>query len=149
MSTLSYKIRKNCIIIITKVLNLSSVSLTSQIQILSKVLKFTPTLQRNLPEMEKDIKDFTRKLRLVELFLENPELHTPDASLVKNKSNLCPPQNRNNTLESVIKFLQKQSFYLENFKNKSNISNHEGQDILNLKRNEDIIIKEADKGVAV
>ena len=99
--------------------------------------------------MEKDIKDFTRKLRLVELFLENPELHTPDASLVKNKSNLCPPQNRNNTLESVIKFLQKQSFYLENFKNKSNISNHEGQDILNLKRNEDIIIKEADKGVAV
>ena len=52
-------------------------------------------------------------------------------------------------MESVIKFLQKQSFYEENFKNKSNISKHEWQDILNLKKNKDIIIKEADKGGAV
>ena len=50
---------------------------------LSKGLKFTPTLQRNLPEMEKDIKDFTGKLRLVEPFSENPELDIPDSSLVK------------------------------------------------------------------
>ena len=85
---------KEELIIHPKVLNLSSVSLTpSQIQILSKGLKFTPTPQRNLPEMEKDIKDFTRKLRLVEFFSENPELDTPDSSLVKNKSNFCPPQN--------------------------------------------------------
>ena len=105
---------------------MSSVSLTpSQIQILSKGLKFTPTPQRNLPEMEKDIKDFTRKLRLIEFFLENPELDTPDSSLVKSKSNFCPPQNRNSPLESVTKFSQKQSFYEENFKNKSNISKNE------------------------
>ena len=99
--------------------------------------------------MEKDIKDFTRKLRLVEFFSENPELDTPDSSLVKNKSNFCPPQNRNRTLESVIKFLQKQSFYEKNLKNKSNISKHEWQDILNLKKNKDITIKEADNGGAV
>ena len=37
--------------------------------------------------MEKDIKDFTRKLRLVEFFSENPELDTPESSLVKIKSN--------------------------------------------------------------
>ena len=55
--------------------------------------------------MEKDIKDFTRKLRLIEFFSENPELGTPDFSLVKNKSNFCPPQNRYRTLKSVIKFL--------------------------------------------
>ena len=56
---------KEELIIHLKVVNLFSVSLTpSQIQILSKGLKFTPTPQRNLPEMEKDIKDFTRKLRL-------------------------------------------------------------------------------------
>ena len=42
--------------------------------------------------MEKDIKDFTRKLRLVKKFLENPELDTPDSSLVNSKSNFCPPQ---------------------------------------------------------
>ena len=74
--------------------------------------------------MEKDIKDFTRKLRLVEFFLENHELDTPDSSLIKNKSNFSPPQNRNSTLESVIKFLRKQGFYEEYFKNKSNISKH-------------------------
>ena len=79
--------------------------------------------------MEKDIKDFTRKLTFVEFFSENPELDPPASSLVKNKSNFRPPQNRNSTLESVIKFLQKQSFHEENFKNKSNISKHEWQDI--------------------
>ena len=117
-------------IIHPKVLNLSSVSLTpSQIQILSIGLRFTPTPQRNLLEIEKDIEDFTRKLRLVGFFSENPELDIRDSSLVKNKSNFCPPQNRNSTLESVIKFLQKQGFYEEDFKNKSNISKHEWQDI--------------------
>ena len=107
-------------------MNLSSVSLTpSQIQVLSEGLKITTTPQHNLPEVERDVKYFTRKLRLVEFFSENPELDTPDSSLVKSKSNFCPPQNRNTTLESVIKFLQKQSFYNKNFKNKSHISKHE------------------------
>ena len=57
--------------------------------------------------MEKDIKDFTRKPRIVEFFLEDHELDTPGSSLVKSKSNFCPPQNLNSTLEFVIKFLQK------------------------------------------
>ena len=48
-----------------------------------------------------------------------------------------------------IQFLQKQSFYKENFKNKSNISKHRWQDISNLKKSKDIIIKEADKSGAV
>ena len=95
-----------------KVMNLSTVSLTpSEIRTLSKDLKFTLTPPRNLQEMEKDIKDFTKKLRLAEFFTENSELDAPDSSLVKNKSNFCPPQNRNSSLESVIKFLQKESFY--------------------------------------
>ena len=65
MAKVQQKPTKKELIIHSKVLNLSSVRLTpSQIQILSKGLKFTPTPQRNLPEMEKDIKDFTRKLRL-------------------------------------------------------------------------------------
>ena len=59
--------------------------------------------------MEKYIKDFTRKLRLVEVFSKKAELDTPDSSLVKSKSYFRPPQTRNTTLESVIKFLQKQS----------------------------------------
>ena len=61
--------------------------------------------------------------------MENPELDKPESSLVKSKHNFRPPENRNSTSESVIKFLQKQSFYEENFKNKSNISKQEWQDI--------------------
>ena len=66
------------------------------------------------------------------------ELDTPDPSLVKNKSNFCRPQNQNSTFESVIKSLQKQRFYEKTFKNKSNISKREWQDISNLKKNKDI-----------
>ena len=79
--------------------------------------------------------------------MKNPELDTPDSSLVKSKSNFCPPQNWNNTFKSVIEFLHKQS-YEENFKNKSNISKHKWQDIFNLKKNK-YMIKEIDKGEAV
>ena len=89
-------------------MNLSSVSLTpSQIQVLSEGLKITTTPQHNLPEVERDVKYFTRKLRLVEFFSENPELDTPDSPLVKNKSNLCPPQNPKSTLVCVIIFKKK------------------------------------------
>ena len=74
--------------------------------------------------MEKYLKDFNRKTRLLEYFSENPELDTSKSSLVKKKSNFCPPQNWNSALESVIKSLPKQSFYEENFKNNSNILKH-------------------------
>ena len=84
--------------------------------------------------MEKDIKGFTRKLGLVEFFSKNRELDTYDSSLVKNKSNFCSSQNRNSTLESVIKYLQKQSFYEENFKNQFNISKQEWQNVLILNK---------------
>ena len=77
--------------------------------------------------MERDIRDFTRKRRLVEVFSKNPEVDKPDSFLVKSKSNFCPPQNRN----------------------KSHISKHEWQDILNSKKNRNIVIKEADKGMTV
>ena len=49
------------------VLNLFSVSLTSsQIQILSKGLKYIPTQQVYLPEMDKDIKDFIENFEFLE-----------------------------------------------------------------------------------
>ena len=91
----------------------------------------------------------TRKLTLAELFSENPELDTPESSLVKNKYNSCLPQSWNIALDSAIKFLQEQSFYEENFKVQSNISEHEWQDILIVKKNKDTIIKDTDKGGAI
>ena len=56
-------------IIHPKVINLSSTCLTdTQVRVLSKGLKFTPTPRRNIIEMEKDIHNFTRRLRLTEYF---------------------------------------------------------------------------------
>ena len=52
-------------------------------------------------------------------------------------------------LEYVIGFLQKQSFSLKNFQNRSIISNHEWKDNSNLKQNKDIIKKKTDKGRAI
>ena len=99
--------------------------------------------------MGKDIADFTRKLRLVDCFSDKPERNTPDSSLVKSKFSFCSLQDQSRTLESPIKFLRNQTFQDKNFKKKSNIPKHECQDILYLKKNKDIIIKEAGKGGAV
>ena len=48
-----------------KLLNLSGIALSkNQIKLLSKGLKFTPTPKPNIPEIKRDIEDFTKKLRL-------------------------------------------------------------------------------------
>ena len=65
-------------------------------------LKFTPTPQRNVIELKKDIEDFTHKLCLREYFSNNEPKNTENESLVKNKSSFYPPHNRNKTLDTVI-----------------------------------------------
>ena len=56
-------------IIHPKVTNLSSTCLTdTQARILSKGLKIAPTPRRNSIEMENDIHNFTRELRLTKYF---------------------------------------------------------------------------------
>ena len=118
-----------------------------QIKLLSKGLKFTPTPKRNVQELKKDTENFTRKLRLIEFFA-NEEANY-DGSLVKKKGEFNPPRNRNKTLDIVIDFLHKQNFEERKYKNTSNISANEYKGIFELKNNNDIIIKEADKGGAV
>ena len=43
------------------------------LRVLSKGLKFTPTPRKSTIEIEKDIHDFTRKLRLAEYFVNEKE----------------------------------------------------------------------------
>ena len=62
-------------IIHPKVINLSSTCLAdTQVRVLSKGLKFTPTPRRNTIEMEKDIHNFTHKLRLTEYFANENDI---------------------------------------------------------------------------
>ena len=131
-----------------KIFNLSSLCLSkSQINLLNKGLKFTPTPKRNIFELKKDIETFSRKLRLVEFFAETENFD--DDSLVRNKSTFNPPRNRERNLNMVIDFLNKQDFPERKPNNKSNLSKEEYNAMMELKNNQDIIIKEADKGGAV
>ena len=57
----------------------------TEIQLLEKELKFTPTSRNsNIPELTKDISEFTRKIRLIEFCVGCED---KDESLVRNKSN--------------------------------------------------------------
>ena len=72
-------------------------------------------------------------------------------SLAKNKSNFCPPRNRNITLDNYIDFLTK--FPLEELRGKdikrSNLTKEEQNALQELRGLPEILIFEADKGGAV
>ena len=111
-----------------KVINLSDFELTEiQKTLLFKGLKFTPTPYTNIFELKSDIRNFSRKLRLVEVFAtEQVGQEETEESMLRNPSSFCPPVNRNKELDAAINFI-----------------NWKG--INDLKHNDDIIIKEADK----
>ena len=71
-----------------------------------------------------------------------------DIWLVKAKSSFHPPRNRNACLDTTIDFLQQQTFKTS-CHNKSNLIKAEWKDLLALKNNSELIIKEADKGCCV
>ena len=101
--------------------------------------------------MEKDIHNFTRKLRLTEYFANENDITFDEETqpLVKNKGTFHSPRNRNKTLDTVVDYLNNQNFDNPATKNKSNLSKHEWEAIKSLKENDSIVIKEADKGGAV
>ena len=86
-----------------KVINLSNIPLSSnEINVLKLGLSFTPTPKSNIPELEADIFDFIRKLRLTYHF-RNSTYH--DESIVKPTSNFTPKPNENQELEKKCKKL--------------------------------------------
>ena len=81
-----------------KIINLSKRQLnTAEKSLLNKGLKFTLTPPIGNPEqLTEDLKEFNRKMRLVEYFDGTEDT---DESLVRNKSNFIPPPERNNALD--------------------------------------------------
>ena len=84
-----------------QIVNLSKRTLNmTEIKLLEKGLKFTPTPRiSNIPELTKDISEFTRKIRLIEFF---DGCEDKDDSLVRNKSNFVPPQGREELLDNFV-----------------------------------------------
>ena len=86
-----------------KVINLSNIPLSSnQINVLKLGLSFTPTPKSNILELEADIFDFIRKLRLTYHF-RNSIYH--NESIVKPTSTFTPKPNENQELEKICKTL--------------------------------------------
>ena len=108
--------------------------------------KFTPTPEKsNTIELETDINDFFRKLRLREYF---DGAENKDISLVRNKSNFVPPSGRNLDLESYISTTKTifNNTPKDNAKIKHNITLEQRRAIRSLSEDKSIIIKESDKG---
>lgn len=130
----------------------------THVRLLSKGLKFTPTPQSNLQDLEKDIKEFSRRLRLQEKhfkeedILDDMDTCEMDPPLVRNNTNYNPPPNRNKLLDNCIDTLMKTSQDLDILDikpTKNNLSHSERKALGELKNNPDIIIKQADKGGAI
>ena len=131
-----------------QIVNLSSRELNkTEIKHLEKGLKFTPTPSNsNTQELNKDILEFTRKVRLVEYF---DGIEDDDQSLVRNKSNFVPPQGREELLDTFVKSTTNIPLVpSEKSKIRRNITFSEQKSMSELANDETIIIKQADKGGA-
>ena len=129
-------------------IKLSSRELTpDEMTLLKKGLKFTPTPKQNKKELEVDIQEFQRKLRLLEHF--NKFEPQQDISIVKNKSNFVPPKSNDNYMTLVLDSLSQLRNMNTSTQRKSSISRGENMALNKLKDDDSIIIKQADKGGAV
>lgn len=132
-----------------KIINISTRELSNEeIKLLKRGLKFTPTPKSNTTELKTDIKEFGRKLRLLEHFNDSHTNH--DNSLAKNKSNFVPPKS---TDEYLNIFLEATSnYHQQNTQSpntrRNNLTRNEQIALDHLKNDNSIIIKEADKGGA-
>lgn len=109
-------------------------------------LKFTPTPEKsNTIELENDLNDFFRKVRLCEYF---DGVEHDDVSLVRNKTSFVPPSGRNLGLENYIATSQSMfnNYPKENKNIKHNITLEQRRALKSLSEDDSIIIKEADKG---
>ena len=110
----SIRKRQSKIILSPKILNSSSYSHSENQKrsILIKRLKYTSTSKRNITDLKKYAIEFTRKLRLIEMFsFEEKEIENEvDISFIKAKSYFHPPRNWNACLDKTIDFLQQQTF---------------------------------------
>ena len=134
---------------------MSSYSLSkAEIRLLSKGFKFAPTPISNHPELEKDVNEFCRKLRLKEFFYQDESENSSyeDPSIARNKSTFHPSRNRDRALDTGIDAMQKASKNLQSFALKTakdNLTHSERRALKTLRQNHNIIIKEADKGGAI
>ena len=131
----------------TKLINLSSVKLEKEeINLLLLGLSFTPTPKHNVHELEKDIFEFTRKLRLIYHFRNDNYV---DESVIKKKSTYTPRRKENTELDKICDRLDGSPIKVK--KSMDNLGSLKSAlvSIKNKINSGQIIIKPADKGSIV
>ena len=116
----------------------------TEIDLLLKGFKFTPTPNSNQPELISDIQKFHRRLRLREYFGTEDN---SDKSIVRNKSDFNPPHRRDDNLEVFINTIN--NFPITITKTKDNLTHSERKGLNDLRNDNSIILKEADKGGSI
>ena len=113
-------------------------------------LKFTP----NPPHVDRlnlkeSLRRFDRNLRLREYFADSDSPVDSDAIKFRKKTTWTPPPNRDKALDMFISVVESELMNAPEQKNIPNITADERQALRNLKRNTEVVIREADKGSAV
>lgn len=131
-------------------INLSSLPLSDdQLKVLSYGLKFTPTPHPDSNKLQEEVNTFCRSIRLKELFHDyNDGSYNANDHIGANKSNFMPRKGRDLYLEQFIDNIQRfPQTRIECVK--SNLTPNEKGALQLLRDNEDIVVKEADKGGTV
>lgn len=149
-----------------KIFNLSSYTLSDiETKVLSKGLSFCPTTGANNFELFMDLHSFTRKLTLQRHFNIHAEPITAECNIIQQtdinstpppihsklrpKSTFYPVHSKGNYIETFYDLVATEFRGIKNTqdnRSKSNITKSERYTINNLAKNDNIVIKSADKG---
>ena len=132
-------------------INLSDYSLSySDLRVLSLVLRLSP----NSPlvdrlSLKESLRRFDHNLRLKEYLTDSDSLVDSDTIKFSKKTTWTPPPNREKALDMFISVVESELVNAHEQKNIPNITADERQALRNLKRNTEVVIREADKWSAV
>ena len=133
------------------VVNLSSRTLTeAENSLLSKGLPFCPTPAGiDTYTLKKDVLEYVRRIRLREYFYKDDDVdgNFLDLPAFRKKSHWCSENNRDLSLEAYATALENKNFEGNfNSKNYRNFTIGEQRALETLRKYDDIVIKQADKG---
>ena len=127
----------------TKVINISSITLKEdEIRLLMLGMSFTPTPTSDMHDLERDLYELSRKLRLTYHFRNSKYI---DSSIIKLKSDFCPKRNEDHELETICSKLERLNISTRNIRD--NIRNERAglSSLIERVNSGEIVIKPADK----
>ena len=138
--------------------NLSNIKLSAtQSSLLEKCISFCPTHKFDLVEFCHDINEYSSLLRNKEFFYSENSSGISNRLMnpFKTVSNWTPPPERNNNLDSYILKIEKElnvlvhDLNISTIKLQDNLSSNQRMALHDLKGNNNIVIKQAEKGGSI